>query len=69
MLLGKFSFFFLSDILSDWDYHILIFLEWLRAQNCGKWKASVNVLSFLRDLESYYCMVSAFHDLFFNVMV
>lgn len=24
---GKFSFFFLLDILSNWDYHILILLE------------------------------------------
>lgn len=35
----------------------------------GKWKASVNVLSLLRDLESYSSMVLAFRDLLFNVTV
>lgn len=29
----------------------------------------MNVLSLLRDLESYYCTVLAFHDLFFNAVV
>lgn len=45
----------------------MIFLD--ASELGGKWKASVNVLSLLRDLESYSSMVLAFRDLLFNVMV
>lgn len=40
------------------------------AQSSELWKrkASVNILSLLRDLESDYDVVSAFHDWFFSVL-
>lgn len=60
-------FFFFFWTLSDWDYHIVISLD--DSEIGGKWKASVNVLSLLRDLESYSSMVLAFRDLLFNVTV
>lgn len=41
---GKFSFFFLLDTLSDWDYHILISLD--ASELGGKWKAGANAGSF-----------------------
>lgn len=68
LLPGKFSFsFFLLDTLSDWDYHILISLD--ASELSGKWKAGVSARALPRDLESYYCIVLAFCDFLFNVMV
>lgn len=60
------SFFFrilyLTGIITFW-------FSWNAAELDGKWKASLNLLSLFRDLASYYSMVLAFHDLFFNVVV
>lgn len=64
---GKSSFFFLLDTPSDWDYHILISLD--ASELGGKWNSGVSARSLLRDLESYYCIVLAFCDLLFNVVV
>lgn len=65
--LWKVFFPFSLDILSDWDYHIWFF--WNASELSGKWKAGVNVLSLLRDLESYFCKVLVFHDVFFLCVV
>lgn len=60
------SFFFwilyLTGIITFW-------FSWNTSELDGKWKASLNVLSLFRDLESYYSTVLAFRDLFFNVVV
>lgn len=67
--------FFLESFLSSFSWILYLtgiitfWFSWHASELSGKWEASVNVLSLLRDLKSYYCVVLAFHDLFFNVVV
>lgn len=53
---------YLTGIITFW-------FSWNASALGGKWKAGVNALSLLRDLESYYCMVLAFCVLVFNAVV
>ena len=54
--------FYLTGIITFW-------FSWNASALGGKWKAGVNALSLLRDLESSYCTVLAFHVLVFNAVV